>query len=156
MYINAGCVLAICVVVLKVQGYVISLQNDGIPENHLFYHCDSSDNSRTISMGVSFAYKLLLQLIAVYFAFRTRNIEIEVLNDSKQTAAIVYITSLILIIATASSFTTDTCPNLFGAIVGIAIAVYPTVILGFTFIPKVRGVWVHACMVIGMCMHACD
>lgn len=135
----------------------MSLQSDGIPENHVFYRCDSSDNSGRISTAVSFAYKFLLQLIAVYFAFRTRNVEIEVLNDSRQTTAIVYLTSLILIVTTAFLFTTDTRPNLFGAVVGIAIIVYPTVILGFTFIPKVRGMYMpceHAWQLACACMHA--
>ena len=89
-------------------------------------------------LGVSYGYKLLLQFVAVYLAFQTRKVKIRALNDSKEIAFIIYVTSLILIALVGVSFAVgSTHPTLYTALVGVGRLTYPTVILGFIFIPKV-------------------
>ena len=71
-------------------------------EEYLFYYCSSP--SSLIWLGISYAYKLLLQLTAVYFAFKTRKVKIKPLKDSKEIAVIIYVTSLILVVSVATFF----------------------------------------------------
>ena len=113
-------------------------QVDGEPVMFVFYYCTS--DSHLIWLGLSYAYKLFLQAIAMYFAFRTRKVRIRALNDSKAIAAAIYITSLILVALVGIDLASDaTLPNVNIAFVGFGRLVYPSVILGFVFIPKVRS-----------------
>lgn len=102
-----------------------------------FYYCTS--DSHLIWLGISYAYKLVLQAVAMYFAFRTRKVKIRALNDSKSIAGAIYITSLILVALVGIDLASGgNLPNVNIVFVGIGRLVYPSVILGFVFIPKVR------------------
>lgn len=112
-------------------------QDEGIPQMFYFYYCTSP--SRDIWLGVSYAYKLLLQAIAVYFAFRTRNIKIKALNDSNFITAITYVTSLILVLLIALEVgIAEVVLNVQVSIVGCGRLIYATVIIALIFIPKVN------------------
>ena len=78
----------------------------------------------------------MLQVAAVILAFKTRKVKIKALNDSKYVAAIIYITSTVIvarIIAFALDYYIITTEVLFSG--GLMLAT--TVFLGFIFIPKV-------------------
>lgn len=113
------------------------MQDDGVKEFYFFYHCQN----RTVQLawlGVSYAYKLLLQFVAIYFAFQTRKVKVRALNDSKEIAVIIYVTSLILIGLVGILFAVgSTHPNINVALLSLGRITYPTVILVFIFIPKV-------------------
>ena len=90
-------------------------------------------------LGISYGYKLFLQFVAIYFAFQTRKVKIRALNDSKEIAVIIYVTSLILVgLVGVSLAARSSYPNIYAALVAGGTIVYPTVILGFIFVPKVR------------------
>ena len=103
---------------------------------YYFYHCQNT--SHVAWLSVSYTYKLLLQFVAIFLAFQTRKVNIRALNDSKEIAVIIYITSLILIALVGIFFAVGSSyPKTFVALAGIGRITYPTVILGFIFIPKV-------------------
>ena len=115
-----------------------TLQDDGIGEVYFFYHCQGT-TVQLIWLSVSYAYKLLLQFVAIYFAFQTRKVKVRALNDSKEIALIIYVTSLILIGLIAVGFAVgSTHPNVNVALSSLGRITYPTIILVFIFIPKVR------------------
>ena len=102
-------------------------------EEYLFYYCSSP--SSLIWLGISYAYKLLLQLTAVYFAFKTRKVKIKPLKDSKEIAVIIYITSLILVVSVAAFFAVaDRYLHVYLVIVGAGRLITPTIILGLVFV----------------------
>ena len=92
-----------------------------------------------IWVGVSFGYKGLLQIIAMFMAFHTRRVKIAALNDSKEIAAIIYINSIILIVMGASVFGLERYHNIHSALFGLALLIQATMFLGVLFIPNVSG-----------------
>ena len=122
------------------NGLIISsLQVEKIVKENYIYICLrlSSDSNQIIWLSLSFAYKGLLQIIAIFMAFHTRKVKIKALNDSKETAAIIYINSIILIILCASVFLLEEYHNAHAAVFGLALFVQASLFLGLLFIPKV-------------------
>lgn len=107
----------------------------GINQKYMVYVC--STGSSTIWLGISFAYKGLLQVIAIFMAFHTRRVKIKALNDSKETAAIIYINSIILVLVTVAVFVLEGYHNVHAALFGLALLVQASLFLGLLFIPKV-------------------
>ena len=52
---------------------------------------------------ILYAYILITQLIAVVLAFKTRKVEMKILNDAKYIALIIYITTIICLLYTSPS-----------------------------------------------------
>ena len=52
-----------------------------------------------IWLAVSFAYKALLQLVAIFMAFHTCHVKVKTFNDSKEIAVIIYINSILALLA---------------------------------------------------------
>ena len=90
-----------------------------------------------IWLAVSFSYKALLQLVAIFLAFHIRRVKIKALNDSKEIAAIIYINSIILALLVLTQFTLQYYQDIYSAMFGLALLVDATMFIGFTFIPKV-------------------
>ena len=104
---------------------------------YFFYYCHSRI-ATVIWIIISFAYKLFLQIVAIYFAFKTRKVKIKPLNDSKEIAAIIYVTSLILVASVGAGFALGHLYlNVFAAVLGGGRLVIGSVILALIFIPKV-------------------
>ncbi len=90
-----------------------------------------------IWLSISFAYKGLLQIIGMFMAFHIRKVKIKALNDSKQTVAIIYVNTILLIILTTSTFALDNYHNGHAAIFGLGLIIDATLFLGALFVPKV-------------------
>ena len=121
-------------------------QRLGVVQIHEYYSCYS--DSQLIWLFMSYIYKVLLQIAAIYFAFMSRKIRVKALNDSKQIAAIIYITSLLLLVSAFGFWIGLVYLNTSAAVFGIAQLLIATVILALLFIPKV-GVCVsntHNCV----------
>ena len=88
-------------------------------------------------MAVSFSYKGLLQLVAIFMAFHTRKVKIKALNDSKEIAAIIYINNLVLVMLIMSEFALISLHNVYTALFGMALLVGATIFLSLVFIPQV-------------------
>jgi gamma-aminobutyric acid type B receptor len=106
----------------------------GVRQIHSYYSCYS--DSQLIWLFMSYIYKVLLQIAAIYFAFMSRKVKVKVLNDSKQIAAIIYITSLLLVISVFGFWIGLLYLNTSTAIFSAAQLLTATVILGLLFIPK--------------------
>ena len=96
-------------------------------------------NTRTgtiIWQGLSFGYKGILQVLAIFMAFHTRGVKVRILNESKETAAIIYINSIVILLLTVTEFTLATRHNTYSALFGLGLLIEATLFLGLIFIPK--------------------
>eukprot|EP00731_Ephydatia_muelleri_P021180 Em0013g907a len=99
--------------------------------------CDSQ-KGYTIWHGVLFGYKGLIQVVAILLAFGTRNVKVKGLNDSKHIAAIIYVTSICLVVVIISFATLRDKVNTLVAIYSLGFWCAATIILLLVFIPKVH------------------
>ncbi len=111
-------------------------QEDGINYENYVYVC-ANDNA-VVWLAFSYAYKGLLQLIAMFMAFHTRRVKIKALNDTKEIAVIIYINSIILALLAVVEFALNDYHEVHAALFGLALLVGATVFLTLVFIPKVK------------------
>ena len=95
-----------------------------------------------IWLAISYAYKGLLQLVAMFMAFHIRRVKIKALNDSKETAVIVYINSIILVLLAVVEFALNTYHEVYAALFGLGLMVGATLFLTLVFIPKVQPMFI--------------
>ena len=118
-----------------VRGFVSLSQEEGKNVQNFVYICTSTGIIAWLS--VSFAYKGLLQIIALFMAFSTRKIRILALNDSKEIILIVYLNSIIFSVMVTIEFVFMTYHNIFSALFAGVLWIDATVFLSFVFLPKV-------------------
>ena len=111
------------------------LQEDGIIEEYFVIRCYTV---------LSFAWRLVLyawlgtlQVSALVLAFKTRNVKIDVLNDSKEISAIVYFTTLFVIEIIIFSAVLNPYNNFLAFFYYGGVLVAANVFLALVFIPKV-------------------
>ena len=80
-----------------------------------------------------------MHVVAIVLAIRTRNIEVDAVNDAKETQATVYTSTVLIVLFLAFNFTLEGFANAYGIGVGICIYLECVTFLGFTFIPKVKS-----------------
>ena len=97
------------------------------------------------AVGVIYGYMALFQIFAMFLAFGTRKVKVKGLNDSLYIAAIIYITSILLVVIIVVSLLLNSKLNTFIAVLNASIFISTTVILGLVFIPKV---WVMLTLVV--------
>ena len=85
-----------------------------------------------------FAYLAILQIIGLVLAFQTRKIKLPGLRDSKFVAAIIYISSIILVALALVTFSLRTYINIGTGIITFGVFSLTTIFLALMFIPKVR------------------
>ena len=88
---------------------------------------------------VSIGYKFILHIIALVFALLSRKVKIEVLNDSRETAAIIYASTILLIITCLVIFALGETVNLLNIMWTLIIFSVSMIHLGLTFIPEVSA-----------------
>ena len=98
--------------------------------------CDSK-KGYTIWHGVLFGYKALIQVVAILLAFGTRKVKVKGLDDSKYIAAIIYVTSICLVVVIISFMTLQDKVNTVAAIYSFGFWCGATTILLLVFVPKV-------------------
>ena len=86
---------------------------------------------------MEYVYLVLLQVAAFILAIVTRNVQIKVLNDSKEMTVIVYSTSVVLLILGVITFAFDTRFALGEGLFGFGMMLGTTIFLAFVFVPKV-------------------
>lgn len=105
------------------------------------YFCFTSENViQTAFLFVTFAYLILLQIIGIILAIQTRKVKIKVLNDSKYIAALIYISSIVLVFITIVTFVIGNYPNVIEMIFSGGLLVATTAFLCLLFVPKVREI----------------
>lgn len=110
---------------------------DGITYSNYVYIC--LNNDAIVWLAISYAYKGLLQLVAMFMAFHTRRIKIKALNDSLEIAVIVYVNSIILALLAVVEFALSRYHEVHAALFGLALLVEATVFLSLVFLPKVHS-----------------
>ena len=99
------------------------------------YNCFTSDSFPWLI--TCFLYLALLQFIAVVLDIQTRNVKIRILNDSKEVAIIIYLTSFVMIVMLASTFILSDYNNVSDGIFGSSLMISTSVTLIVVFLPKV-------------------
>ena len=112
-----------------------SSQEREIVTNYFTHICSST--ARDIFLGILYGYKMVLQVIALVFAFATRKVKVKGLDDSKYIAAAVYVTSIVLAVILISTYSLKDYVNTFPALFCTGFLTGTTVILALVFVPKV-------------------
>ena len=90
-----------------------------------------------IWIAISFAYKALLQLCAIFMAFTTRKVNMKGLNDTKEIYTIIYINTIIITVLIVTEFVLKRHHVVYITLYGLAIFAEATLFLSMTFVPKV-------------------
>lgn len=83
-------------------------------------------------------YLAIIQFFGIILAFQTRKVKFPGLNDSKFVGAIIYISSIVLVILTMDTFLLTSYLNVYGVTYSFGILILTTIFLSLTFIPKVN------------------
>ncbi|XP_064390840.1 gamma-aminobutyric acid type B receptor subunit 2-like [Halichondria panicea] len=142
-------VLQISVPQLQPNPYPLSLTEDsqdkrrnefGERINQMVYYC-ISDTIQTIYVAVTLVYLAILQIIGIILAIQTRKVKIKLLNDSKYIAAVIYISSISLVLIAIVTIVPGIYINLIEAIFSGSLLVATTFSLGLIFIPKMVSLY---------------
>lgn len=104
--------------------------------NVVNFRCGKSIHS-IIFVILSIAYKVILHVIAVVLALLTRKVKVAVLNDSRETVAIIYISSVVMLVIFLALAALRQSLTLINTVWIILIFIAAMIHLGLTFIPKV-------------------
>ena len=115
---------------------LIQTQDQGYTVTHLILSCGLS-TIYIIYFSLALVYKVIIHVIGLVLAFITRKVKIDTLNDSKYSAAIIYCSCFMLILAVVVIFALSGV-NTYAAVWTTFVFVEVCVFLGLTFIPKVR------------------
>ena len=115
--------------------YFAACQADGITEANYVYTCLS--HGAALWLAVSYAYKGLLQLAAMFMAFHVRKVTVKAVKENKEIVVIVYINSLTLILWIVAEFALNNYHEAGSAIFGLALLSGASVFLAFVFVPRV-------------------
>ena len=116
------------------------MQDLGVKENNYVLVCYEASSPTFYWEIVVFSYLAILQVIGLVLAFQTRKVKLQGLRDSKFVAAIIYISSIILVALALVTFSLRTYINIGTAIIVTGAFSLTTIFLALIFIPKVRGV----------------
>ena len=104
---------------------------------------------------VLYVYLGLLQVVAVVLAVQTRKVKIKGLNETKEVAAIIYVSSIILIGLAIVSITLRQYQNIGEALLNTGLIAANTTFIAVLFAPKVCCVCLCVCMRVRVCVCVC-
>ena len=110
----------------------------GVLEEYCVWICYESDTGPFYSNILIFIYIALLQIVGVIVAFQTRKVKIPILNDSKVVTALVYISSIVLVLLALVTYAFGGYINVAAGVFCGGVLVLATVFLILMFIPKVH------------------
>ena len=84
-----------------------------------------------------FAYLVIFQVIGIVLAFQTRKVRLRGLRDSKEVAAIIYISSITIVVMALLTFSLISYINIGSGIFVVGIFLLTTTFLILIFVPKV-------------------
>lgn len=90
-----------------------------------------------VVIGLLFGYKLILQLVSLYLAFRIHDVKVKGLDGTKCIISAVYITTINIILLTMTFYVLRRNLTTYTAFITLIIFFLTTAILGLVFIPKV-------------------
>ena len=98
--------------------------------------CDHTTKTYVIYTSLTIAYKLIIHVIGLILAFMTRKVNIDPLNDSRYSAALMYFSCVALTLAVLFIFLIRE-NNIFAPIWTTFVLLEVCAFLGLTFFPKV-------------------
>ena len=104
--------------------------------NYCTYSCYHSTDAVAFQ-ALIMAILFLLQAIGIFLAFQTRKVKVKVLNDAKQVTAIIYVTSVCVVLIIMTTFALGAFLNISSTVFSLSIAAASTAFLILIFIPKV-------------------
>lgn len=113
----------------------LSLQEDGYTVTHRIITCGLS-STYIIYFSLALVYKVIIHIIGLVLAFITRKVKIDPLNDSRYSAAIIYCSCVMLVLAVIVIFALSGV-NVYAGVWTSLVLVEVCIFLGLTFIPKV-------------------
>ena len=102
------------------------------------WQCYNSGSTTFYFDLLIFVYLGLLQLVGIILAFQTRKVKIPILNDSKSVTALIYISSIVLVVIILVTFILHGYINATAVLFYGGIILLATIFLVLIFIPKVR------------------
>ncbi len=114
-----------------------SLQSLGVRVHYDVWVCYEASSAASYWKILIFAYLAVLQIVGLMLAFQTRKVKFKILRESKAIAAIIYISSLVLVFLGISTFALRTYINAQAAVFASGIFILTTVFLVLVFLPKV-------------------
>ena len=102
------------------------------------WQCYNSGSTTFYFDLLVFVYLGLLQLVGIILAFQTRKVKIPILNDSKSVTALIYISSIVLVVIILVTFILHGYINATAVLFYGGIILLATIFLVLIFIPKVR------------------
>uniref|UniRef100_A0A1X7VH94 G-protein coupled receptors family 3 profile domain-containing protein n=1 Tax=Amphimedon queenslandica TaxID=400682 RepID=A0A1X7VH94_AMPQE len=108
--------------------------------NYCTYSCYRSTTSVAFQ-ALIMAMLFLLQAIGIFLAFQTRKVKVKVLNDAKQVTAIIYVTSVCVVLIIMTTFALGSFLNTSSAVFSLSIAAASTAFLILIFIPKMYNLY---------------
>lgn len=123
------------------QAYLISSLQIvfGIREEFSVLVCYEGSSPTFFWQIFIFAYLAVLQIIGIVLSFQTRKVKVQGLSDSKFVAAIIHISSIVLVVLALVTFSLRTYINVGNGIFVAGIFILTTIFLALIFIPKVSG-----------------
>ena len=115
--------------------HLFLLQEQEIVTLYFTYICSST--ARDIFLGVLYGYKMVLQVVALVFAFATRKVKVKGLDDSKYIAAATFVTSIVLAVIIVATYSLKDFVNSYPTLFCTGFLIGTTVILALVFVPKV-------------------
>ena len=106
-------------------------------ENYCVWQCYESLTPPFYLDVMIFIYLAVLEIVGIVLAFQTRKVKIPILNDSKFVAALIYISSLILIVLLLITFVVSGYLNTISGVFYGGILILASCFLGLIFVPKV-------------------
>ena len=114
------------------------MQPSGVKESNHVLVCYAASSPTFYWEMFMFAYLAILQIIGIVLAFQTRKVKLPGLRDSKFVAAIIYISSIIIVALALVTFSLRTYINIGTGIITFGVFSLTTIFLALMFIPKVR------------------
>ena len=112
-------------------------QNLGIRENYCVWVCQESSTPSFFWQIFVFTYLIMLQIMGIVLAFQTRKVRLRGLRDSKYVAAIIYISSISIVVMALVTFALENYINVGTGILSVGIFLLTTMFLVLIFVPKV-------------------
>ena len=100
-------------------------------------HVVCRPSTSSTSPQLALAYKVIIHIIGLVLAFLTRKVKVDPLNDSRYSAAIIYCSCVMLVLAVIVVFALSGV-NVYAGVWSSFVFAEVCVFLGLTFIPKVH------------------
>ena len=123
--------------------YDCHMQEQGVQQLFFTLSCGNSAFSFTF-LVLAITYKFILHAIALVLAFKIRKLKITALNDSRETVAIIYCCTVLLLVESLLLFVLFRSISTITILWAIFVSSIAMVHLLLTFAPKVSIEYLHA------------